>query len=283
VRFDARGAVTATAAVATLVFGLSAAGSLGWRSPTTLSLLATATVLAIALVRVELATEAPIIPFRLMRVHPRLAAYLASFLSSIGIFAMFVFVSVLLQTVLGYEPLPASLLSLPFSVCVAFTTMASGRLAARYSLRGLGGVGLAMATVGFAWYSFISPDSTYLGGVLAPMVLVGVGFGLTFVPLSATALSRLPSEDTGVMSAALTTAQVVGGSIGLALLTTVAASVSTTRAEELLPWSTPDTVVEGFSVAFGLSAIVMGITAGLWLAMTRNRSGIPGRSSAHRP
>jgi EmrB/QacA subfamily drug resistance transporter len=230
-RIDLPGAITGTLGLTLLVYGITRASEEGWGEPLTVAcFVASAVVLALFLA-IEARSDHAIMPLRLFDDRNRSGSYAAMLLVGASIFAMFYFLSLFVQQVLGYSPIRAGVAFLPFTVGIVLGAGIASQLATRFAPRVLAGTGLVMAIVGMALFTLLEPDSSYAGGLLGPMLVMSIGMGLTFVPLTLTAVSGVAREDSGIASALLNTAQQVGGSLGLAILATVSAS----RADALLP------------------------------------------------
>jgi predicted MFS family arabinose efflux permease len=172
-------------------------------------------------------SDHPILPFRLLANRNRAATYLVMLGLAGSIFAVFFFLTQLLQTALGYSPLRAGAAFLPFSLGIAGTSEAVAKFIGRVQPRVFATAGPLFAAVALFWLSHVHATSTYLGAVFGPILLLAVGLGLTFVPLTLGATSGVPPADMGIASALLNTSQQVGGTLGLAVLVTVA--TATTR------------------------------------------------------
>jgi hypothetical protein len=151
-----------------------------------------------------------------------------------AMFAMFYFLSLYVQGPMGLGPLQAGLAFLPFSVGVVAAAQVASVLITRVDPRWIAGAGGLLTTAGMLWLSRLQVDSSYVGGLLPPMVVLSVGLGLTFVPLTLTAVHGVAKDDSGVASAVLNTTQQVGGALGLAALSTVATSAASERGRELM-------------------------------------------------
>jgi predicted MFS family arabinose efflux permease len=162
------------------------------------------------------------VPPRVLASRNRTGAYLISLCIGTAVFGMFFFMTIFVQQVWGYSPVRSGIAYLPMVAAIMIGAAVSSQLVARIGARPLMTVGPLFAAAGMFWLSRISETSTYAGGLLGPLMLTGLGMGLTFVPLSLVALARVPNKDTGVASSLLNTGQQVGGSIGLAILGTVA-------------------------------------------------------------
>jgi predicted MFS family arabinose efflux permease len=227
-RLDIPGGLTATAAITALVYGLVRAPAQGWTARTTATSLAAALVLLVAFVVIEVRSDHPMLPLRLLTSRNRTASYILMFSLAGSIFAVFFFLTQLLQTAMGYSPLGAGLAFLPFSVGIAATSEAVAKLMRRIRLRVFVTVGPLLSAIALFWLSRIDAQSTYASTVLGPILVLAVGIGLTFVPLVVGVTSGVRPADLGVASAMLNTAQQIGGTLGLAVLVTVAAAATRT-------------------------------------------------------
>jgi EmrB/QacA subfamily drug resistance transporter len=232
-RFDLPGAITGSLGVAALVYGLSSAATTSngvshWGDTKVIVSLAAAAVLLVAFAVIEVRSKYALVPMRVLRSRDRTGAYLISLCVGTALFGMFFFLTIFVQNVWGYSPLKTGVAFLPL---VAMIMAASGvaaqavpRIGARPLLIG-GGASLAG---GLFWLSRINEHSSYAGGLLGPMLIIAAGLGLLFVPMSLVSLTKVRNADTGVASSLLNVGQQVGGSIGLAVLGTVAWSAVAT-------------------------------------------------------
>jgi EmrB/QacA subfamily drug resistance transporter len=226
-KFDLPGAITGTLGLVALVYGLSSAATTSngvshWGDTKVIVSLVAAVVLLGAFALIEARSRHALVPPRVLKSRDRTGAYLISLCIGTAIFGMFFFMTIFVQTVWGYSPVRSGVAYLPMVGAILFGAASSSQLVARIGARPLITGGPMIAAAGLFWLSRISEHSSYTGGLLGPMMLVGLGMGLTFVPLSLVALAKVPNKDTGVASSLLNTGQQVGGSIGLAILGTVA-------------------------------------------------------------
>ena len=229
-RFDLPGAITGTAGIAALVYGLVSAatspnGVSHWGDAKVLASLAAAAVLLAAFAVIETRSPQALLPVRLLRDRNRTGAYLSYAGVGIFIFGMFFFLTVFMQAVWGYSALKTGVAYLPFTAALLIASGAVAQLVPRIGARPLLLAGSAASTGGLYWLSRISEHDTYTSGVLGPTMVIGAGTALLFVTLSLVALNRVAEADSGVASSLLNTGQQLGGSIGLALLGTVAWTV----------------------------------------------------------
>jgi EmrB/QacA subfamily drug resistance transporter len=226
-RIDVAGAVTSTGGVALLVYGLSnaAAGADGvsrWGDAAVLIPLAAAVVLLVSFVLIEMRSSHPLLPMRLLADRDRSGAYLIMLCVATGLFGLFFFLTLFIQSVLGYSAIQSGIGYLPFAAGVVIaSTLASG-LMARIGPRPLILAGAAAVAGGMFWFSRLTEHAGYTGQLLGPMLVTSCGLGLVFVPLSMVALHNVAEQDSGVAASLLNTGQQVGGAIGLAALGTIA-------------------------------------------------------------
>ena len=226
-RIDWAGAVTGCGGVALLVYGLSKAatgadGISHWGDVQVVASLAAAVVLLVSFVLIEMRSSHPLLPMRVLAERNRAGALLIMLCIATGLFGVFFFLTLFIQTVLGYSPIRAGIAFLPFAVGVVVGSGLASPLVARFGPRPLIVAGAAMVAGGMFWYSRLTEHAGYASQLLGPTLVSAFGLGLVFVPLALVALYKVAEQDSGVASSLLNTAQQVGGAIGLALLGTVA-------------------------------------------------------------
>jgi EmrB/QacA subfamily drug resistance transporter len=267
-KYDIPGAIASTTGLFCLVFGITKAETDGWGSQSTIMFLGISVLLLFVFLFIEYRSSHPLLPLRIVLNRNRGGAYLASFFVGIGMFSMFLFISYFFQAVLGYSPLTSGLLFLPFSAGVIISAGIASQLLPRFGPRWVTFTGFLLATSGMALYLRLGADSTYAPNILPSIILMSLGMGLIFVPLSATALFGVGNHDAGVASAVLNTAQQIGGSIGIAFLNTIAASATTAFIlDNSLQGPTPDALVHGFTTAFMWSVGIMIVAALTWVTL----------------
>jgi len=225
-KLDIPGALLATTGMTALVYGLVRAPAQGWANAITVTSLVAGLVLLVAFAVVELRSDHPMLPPRLLTDRNRTASYIVMFCLTGSIFAVSFFLTLLLQTVMGFSPLKTGLAFLPFSIGIAVTSQAVAKLMTRIRPRAFVTVGPLLSAFGLFWLSRIDAQSTYGSAVLGPLLVLALGLGFSFVPLILGATSRVKPADMGVASAVLNSAQQVGGTLGLAVLVTVAAAAT---------------------------------------------------------
>jgi predicted MFS family arabinose efflux permease len=267
--------------VFSLVFGFSKAQTLGWGDPVTIGFLVAAVVLLAIFVAIERRVSAPLLPLRVVADRNRGGAYLAVGLVAIGMFGVFLFLTYYLQTTLGFSPVKTGLAFLPMVGAIMVAAGAStAKLLPRVGPRPLIPTGMALAAAGMVLLTGIGLHSTYAADVLPGLLVLGLGIGLVMAPSINTATAGVEPGDAGVASAMVNTAQQVGGSIGTALLSTLAASAATAYAESHAG-QLALAAVHSYTTAFWWSAAIFAAAAvvtGLLL-----RSGAPEHSQAGAP
>jgi EmrB/QacA subfamily drug resistance transporter len=226
-RIDVAGAVTATAGIALLVYGLSKAatgqnGVSHWGDAPVLASLAAAVILLVSFVLIELRSSHPLLPMRVLADRNRSGAYLIMLCIGTAMFGMFFFLTLFTQTVLGYSAVRSGVAFLPFAAGIVTAAGLASRLMTRVGARPLILVGAAATAGGMFWFSRLTQHAGYPGQLLGPMLVTSFGLGLLFVPLSLVALHNVEEQDSGVAASLLNTGQQVGGAIGLAALGTIA-------------------------------------------------------------
>jgi EmrB/QacA subfamily drug resistance transporter len=229
-RLDLPGAITGTLGVAALVYGLSDAatspdGTSHWGDAKVVTALAAGTVLLAAFALVETRSRHALLPVRLLRQRDRLGANLIMLAVGTAVFGVFFFITLFVQDVWGYSALRTGVAFLPLTVVLLAASGAAAALVPRIGARPLLLAGGAASAGGLYWLSLVTEHGTYAGGLLGPSLMTGAGLGLLFVPLPLVALTRVGEADSGVASSLLNVGRQVGGSIGLAVLGTVAWTV----------------------------------------------------------
>ena len=225
-RLDIPGAVAVTAATTALVYGLVRAPVDGWADGITVACLAIAALLYSVFISVETRSKNPLLPLRLLANRNRAATYVVMLCSAAAIFAVFFFLTQLLQNAYGYSPLQAGVAFLPFSVGIAVTSELVAKFLQKVGPRLFSSFGPFLVALGLLWLSRLDLQSTYAPDILGPTLLLAIGLGFTFVPLTLGATSGIAPADMGIASALLNTSQQIGGTLGLAVLVTVATTVS---------------------------------------------------------
>jgi EmrB/QacA subfamily drug resistance transporter len=270
--FDIAGAVTVTTGLVVLVYTIVKAQSYGWGSARTLGLGAVALALLAAFVTIEHRSQAPLMRLGIFRVRTLAVADTVLLLLASGMFGMFFFASLYIQQILGYSPLKAGLAFLPVTAVIMIGAgAAQGGLIRRLGVRNVGAIGIAIASVGLLILTQLPVHGSYAGNLLVGLLPLGLGLGLAFVPITLLGTSGVRDEDNGLASGLFNTAQQVGGSLGLAILSTLAASQTTSVLHGTSTAAVFAARVSGYHVAFLAAAIMLASGAAL-LAVGLRRS-----------
>jgi EmrB/QacA subfamily drug resistance transporter len=267
-RLDAQGALTSTAGVAALVYAFIRAASNGWGDPMTLLAFGASAILLTVFVLTEATTRQPVTPLRLFADRTRVGSYVARVLVVGAMFGTFFFLSQFIQDVLGFSPVKAGLAFLPMTVALFTVSRLAPRLMGRFGAKPLMLAGLAPAVAGLAWLGQISPATTYWPGVLGPMLLMGCGMGLAFVPLTTASLAGVGPADSGAASAMVNVTQQVGGALGLAALVTVYGHAAHSVARHAVASAGPlsqaqQMLAHGVAASFATAAIFDALAIGV--------------------
>lgn len=248
---DVPGAITGTLGLLGIVFGLSRAGeeAYGWDHAQTIVSLAAGVILLVAFAVIESRVTHPLLPVRIFANRTRATSFAAMMIAPAAMFAMFYFLSLFIQQIMGFSPLEAGFAFLPFSFGIVIGAGLASNLVARVDARFLAGTGTLLAAAALFMFSRIPVDESpkavltalsdggadinYWAHIFPYIVLMAIGMGLVFVPMTLTAVHHVRAEDSGIGSGVLNTMQQVGGALGLATLSTVALHFSNSQADEV--------------------------------------------------
>ena len=269
--YDTAGAVTVTGGLLVLVYAIVKAQSYGWGSGKTIGLFLVAVVLLVAFVLVELRSKAPLIRLGIFRLRSLTGANGAMLVVAAGLFAMFYFASLYLQQILHYGPLRAGFAFVPFAVGIIVGAGLSQALIKHVGVRTVTYIGIALGIAGLLYFARLPTHGHYLTDIFPTIAVVSIGMGLTFVPCTLLATTNVAAEDAGLASGLLNTSQQVGGALGLAILSTLAAS----RTSRLLNHGLSSVAARasaqtrGYHVAFAVGALMLALGAVLIAATVR--------------
>lgn len=264
--YDVPGVVTATAGLFSLTYGFNEAATKGWSATSTLSFLALSILLLISFVIIETKVANPMMPLRVVTERNRGGSYLGSLIVGAGLFSMFLFLGLYLQNILGFSPLKSGFAFLPFTAGIIFGAGIASQLLPKFGPKPLMVPGLVSASIGLLLLTRITPETSYATHVVPSLLIMSFGMALVFIPLTSTSLHGISGRDTGVASAMVNTSQQIGGSLGTALLSTIAVTATTN-------YSVANNVAQGdmvggafaathgFTVAFQFSAAFLFIGA----------------------
>jgi EmrB/QacA subfamily drug resistance transporter len=273
--FDLAGAVTVTAGLIALVYGIVKAEQKGWASLHTVGFAVLAIALLASFVAIERRSAEPLVRLGIFLRRTIRSANLVMLVVAAALFAMFYFNSLYMQRVLRYSPIEAGLAMVPFALGIVVGAVLSQPLVRKVGLRSVGLIGVGLATVGMLSLVRVEVGGSYLSGLLPGIVLMSIGMGMTFVPVTLIATSGIEAGDAGLASGLLNTSQQIGGALGLAILSTLATSRTSDRLSSLghapTKADTASALVDGFHVAFAAGAVLLA-AGGVMLAVMLRRS-----------
>ncbi len=256
--FDLAGAVTVTSGLVLLVYAIVKAQSYGWGSGKTIGLLAAAVALLGAFLVIESRSKAPLVRLSIFRVRALAVGDSVLLLVASGMFGMFFFASLYVQEILGYSPLRAGLAFLPVTAGIVIGAGVAQPLIKRVGVRNVSIGGIALAAAGMVVLTQLPVHGQYVSDLLVGLLPMSLGMGLTFVPITLMATSGVSDDDAGLASGLFNTAQQVGGSLGLAILSTLAASQTARVLDGTSQAAVLAARVSGYHVAFLAAAIMLG-------------------------
>ncbi|MGI8430077.1 MAG: MFS transporter [Solirubrobacteraceae bacterium] len=285
-RLDIPGTLTASVGLFALVYGFSNAARSSWTDAVTLGMFAAAVVLLTGFVLLERRVAHPLLPLRIVLHRDRGGSYLAVTLSAIAIFAVFLFITYYLQQNLRFSPVQAGFAFLPMVAMIMFSSItANVKLLARTGARPLVPTGMLLGCVGMLYLTGLGPHESYAAHILPALLVLGLGFGVIFAPAIQTATLGVARNESGIASAMVNTSQQVGGSIGLALLSTIAITATHHFASGRRP--TPGLIeratVHGYTTAFYWSAAIFALGAVLCGLLLRPNSRAPQAADERAP
>ena len=264
---DLPGAVLATGSLMSLVFGFSQASNWGWGNARTLGVLGGAVALLIGFVLNERRAKHPLMPLSIFKIRNVTGANLMMAPIYAVMLGLFFIVTIYIQSILHFSPVKAGLSFLPMPFILAFMSTRIPRLVARYGYRRFLILGPLSTALGSGWLSFLPVHGSYLVNILPGLVLIATGMGMTFMPIIAAATSGVPANEAGLASGLITTSQQMGGALGMAILSSVAASV--TAASKGL--GLQGALVHGFDRAMllGVAFVLVAITVAVFVIHER--------------
>jgi EmrB/QacA subfamily drug resistance transporter len=266
--FDLAGATTATLGLSVLVLGIVRTDATGWGAPQTIALMLAGLALLAIFIGIEgRLAVAPLMPLRIYRSRTLTTANLIVLLIGAATFAMWFFLSLYLQQVLGYSPIKAGLAFLPMTLSIAVGAAFASRIVARIGAKRLLIVGMVLQTAGLLWFTDLTTSGGYLSEILVPSLLVAIGIGLAFIPATISAVAGVDSHEAGLASAIVNTARLFGGALGLAILAALATSDTNTDLHSLgaaaahSPHAVKTALTSGFRLAFLIAGAFAGVGA----------------------
>ena len=274
--YDVPGALSVTAGMVSIVYGVSQASTNGWSSSSAWPFIALGAFLLVVFFLIESRKDQPLLPLRLLTDRVRAGAYGAQIFVALGIFGMFLFMTFYFQNIHQYSAVKSGLLFLPFSLGIITAAATSSHFLPTFGPRPIATLGCTMGALGLLFLSLLKPDSSYLAHIMPSMIVTSLGLGMAFVAIASTALFNVRPEDTGAASAVLSTSQQIGGSFGTALQNTISVSSATALAALTIHHSTSAAAalvlkraatVHGFDMAFRFGSLMLLLAAIIFFSM----------------
>ena len=262
--FDALGAVLVTSGLSTLVYAITQAGNNGWGSAKTIGFFVGSAVLLASFAVWEQRHPEPLMRFGLLRTKTVAGANVAGFIIGTALFSMFLMLTLYMQQVLGYSAMKTGAAYLAVAGTAIIWSAVAAQLVTRVGVKPVLAAGMAFLTAGLVLFTQVPVDGSYVTDLLPGFLLLGIGIGFAFVPISIAALAGVQSAEAGLASGLINTSQQIGGALGIAALSTIA----TSRASDQLAVgvATPNALVDGFTAAFSVGAVIA--AAGVVAALT---------------
>jgi len=263
--FDLPGAVLVTGGLVELVYTITQANNNGWGSLETIALFATAFALLAAFVAWERRSPEPLVPFSIFRLRTVVGANVAGLILGTAIFAMFLMLTLYMQQVLHYSAMKTGVAYLAVAGTAIFWSGLAAQLVTRVGVKPVLVAGMTALSAGLIYFTQVSPDGSYLGDLLPGFLLVAVGLGFSFVPISIAALAGVRPAEAGLASGLINMSQQIGGALGIAALSAIATSA--TRDSIVSGTARATALTDGFQDAFiGAAAVALvGILVALFV------------------
>jgi EmrB/QacA subfamily drug resistance transporter len=253
--YDVMGALTVTAGLVLLVYAMVNTNQYGWGSGRTIGELIASAVLLLAFVTIESRfASSPLVPLRIFRSRTLSGANVVALLVGLTLFAVFFFLTLYMQEVLHFSPIQAGFAYVPFTVGIIVASGLGAVLVGRFGVKWLLMAGLVVMSAGLMLLTRLPDQGSYLTDILPAFIVTSLGAGMVFLPMTNAAVSGADADDAGLASALLNTSQQVGGAVGLALLSTIATSLTTSVLASTPHAGLPHALVAGFTRGFGVAA-----------------------------
>jgi EmrB/QacA subfamily drug resistance transporter len=265
--FDVPGAVLVTTGLSSLVYAITQGGDHGWLAGRTLGFFAASVLLLVGFVLWELRHPEPLMRLGILRIKTVTGANVAGFILGTATFSMFLMLTLYMQQVLGYSAMKTGVAYLAVAGTAILWSAVAAQLVTRAGVKPVLVAGMTFLTAGVVYFTQVSVGGSYLGDLLPGFLLIGVGLGFSFVPISIAALAGVEASEAGLASGLINTSQQIGGALGIAALSTIATSQSSHALSS--GSALPNALVHGFTWAFVAGAIAAGI--GILVALTMIR------------
>src|SRR5881398_2410325 len=253
-RFDVPGAVLVTSGLSLLVYAITQAGQHGWLAGKTVSYFAVSLGLILGFLVWELRHPEPLMRFGILRTRTIAGANVAGFIMGTAMFAMFLMLTLYMQQVLGYSAMKTGVAYLAVAGTAIFTSAIAAQLVTRIGVKPVLVTGMVTLTAGLVYFTQVSVGGSYLGDLLPGFLLIAVGIGFAFVPISIAALAGVQPAEAGLASGLINTSQQIGGALGIAALSTIA--TSRTNGKTAAGVALHPALVDGFTAAFVVGAVI---------------------------
>jgi EmrB/QacA subfamily drug resistance transporter/deazaflavin-dependent oxidoreductase (nitroreductase family) len=277
-KLDLPGAIAVTAAATLFVYGLSRAAVHGWGDSVTEATIVLSGIMLVAFVAIEVVTRQPLVPLSILRNRNRSGAYMLSLANGATLSGTLFLLTLFLQNVLGFSPLQAGFAFLPTAAGVVVGAGLTSRLIGRTGPRLPMLIGALMSAIGFFWLSAITPDASYPAAVFGPLVVLALGLGQIFVSTSIVTIAGVTPRESGLASALLNVGRQLGGSIGIAVMGTVATSVTAGQLTRPLTHALLNhALTGGFSAGFQVAGLIslIGFAAAFIAVRGRSAASVP--------
>jgi EmrB/QacA subfamily drug resistance transporter len=273
--FDLAGAALVTSGLVVLVYAITQAPKYGWGSAETVGFFTAAVVLLVAFVAREARTPDPLMPLSIFRLRTLVGANIAGLIVGTVLFAMFLMLTLYMQQVLGYSPLRTGISYLAVAGTAIVWSAVAAQLVTRVGVKPVLVVGMAFLAAGLVYFTQVSVGGSYAADLLPGFLIIAVGMGFSFVPISIAALAGVEPSEAGLASGLINTSQQVGGALGIAALSALATSTTTDRIATGAQQATA--LTDGFQAAFiaGAAVAIVGVVVALFVVRGRDIEAAP--------
>jgi EmrB/QacA subfamily drug resistance transporter len=268
--YDLPGAVLVTSGLVALVYAITQANEFGWRSLETLGLFSAAAALLLAFLGWEARSKDPLMPFSIFRLRTLVGANVAGLILGTAMFGMFLMLTLYMQQVLGYSPLRTGVAYLAVAGTAIVWSALAAQLVTRVGVKPVLVAGMVSLSAGLIYFTQVSVGGSYLGDLLPGFLLIAIGLGFSFVPISIAALAGVQPAEAGLASGLINTSQQIGGALGIAALSAIATS---TTSDEVANGTTLSlALTDGFQGAFvaGAAVALVGVLVALFVVSRRD-------------
>jgi EmrB/QacA subfamily drug resistance transporter len=255
--FDLPGAVLVTGGLVTLVYGITQANNYGWGSVTTWAIFAVAAVVLAAFIAWESRQKEPLVPFSIFKLRTLVGANVAGLILGTASFSVFLMLTLYMQQVLGYSAMKTGVAYLAIAATAIVWSAVAAQLVTRLGVKPVLVTGMAFLTAGLLYFTQVSVGGSYVADLLPGFLLMSVGLGFSFVPISIAALAGVKASEAGLASGLFNTSQQIGGALGIAVLSAVATSVTDNRVADGTAQAAA--AVDGFQAAFIGAALIASV------------------------